>query len=325
MILTRRRGGTEEDAQKQRGSQGRRARRQRRSGGYAARRARQGKFGENAMTKNQRIAGRFPEREGSRTYGARPNVFSGAMDGLSPPPVRAPPMALAVQVLPDRADLISETMPQLPNRSLTVVWKPMVVCPQPDFYRRMQTVLTELALEQPCTLAEYPRGGTIAALAERNACNVCFIDVATDSERAQLLISELAPSVPVVALPPRNDADLILRCLRRGACEFVADPTADALGSVFERLGGTRQDAAAHLAGRVQGGGGHFVLRGARQAGLRREHARRPPGDSIAQRRRQPGPAGGWRSLDGQHRVHAQIETAVSPGRRHARLGADGR
>src|ERR1039458_4864712 len=192
MILTRRRGGTEKDAEKQRRSQERRGRRQRRSGGYAARRARQGKFGENAMTKNQRIAGRFPEREGSRTYGPRPNVFSGAMDGLSPPPVRAPPMALAVQVLPDRADLISETMPQLPNRSLTVVWKPMVVCPQPDFYRRMQTVLTELALEQPCTLAEYPRGGTIAALAERNACNICFIDVATDSERAQLLISEQA-------------------------------------------------------------------------------------------------------------------------------------
>src|ERR1019366_4084152 len=75
MILTRRRGGTEEDAQKQRGSQERRARRQRRSGGYAARRARQGKFGGNAMTKNQRIAGRFPEREGSRTYGAAAQCF----------------------------------------------------------------------------------------------------------------------------------------------------------------------------------------------------------------------------------------------------------
>src|ERR1019366_10514884 len=43
-------------------SQDRRARRQRRSRGQAARRARQSKFGENAMTKNQRVAGRFPER-----------------------------------------------------------------------------------------------------------------------------------------------------------------------------------------------------------------------------------------------------------------------
>ena len=125
----------------------------------------------------------------------------------------------------------------------------MVVCPQPDFYRRMQTVLTELALEQPCTLAEYPRTGAIAALAERNDCNICFIDAATNPQQAQLLIAELAPSVPVVALHPRNDADLILRCLRRGACEFVADPTADAVGAVFERLRRTRLDAAHHVAG----------------------------------------------------------------------------
>jgi pilus assembly protein CpaE len=117
------------------------------------------------------------------------------------------------------------------------------VCPQPDVYRRLQAVLTELAVEQPCTLTEYPRSGAIAALVERNACNICFLDAATDCEHAQLLISELAPSVPVVALHPRDDADLILRCLRRGACEFVADPTADAVGGVFARLARTRSDA----------------------------------------------------------------------------------
>src|ERR1017187_8598472 len=93
------------------------------------------------MTKNQRIAGRFPEREGNRTYGAAAQCFFWGNGRFVASPIRAPPTALAVQVLPDRADLISETMPQLPNRSLNVVWKPMVVCPQPDFYRRMQTVL----------------------------------------------------------------------------------------------------------------------------------------------------------------------------------------
>jgi len=117
------------------------------------------------------------------------------------------------------------------------------VCPQPDVYRRLQAVLTELAVEQPCTLTEYPRSGAIAALVERNACNICFLDAATDCEHAQLLISELAPTVPVVALHPRDDADLILRCLRRGACEFVAEPTADAVGGVFARLARTRSDA----------------------------------------------------------------------------------
>ncbi len=134
-------------------------------------------------------------------------------------------------------------MPLPTNRSRTVVWKPLVVCPQPDVYRRLQAVLTEMAVEQPCSLTEYPRGGTIAALAERNGCNICFIDAATNCEQAQLLITEVAPSVPVVALHPRDDADLILRCLRRGASEFVADPTSDAVGGVFERLARTRSDA----------------------------------------------------------------------------------
>jgi pilus assembly protein CpaE len=139
----------------------------------------------------------------------------------------------------------------LPNRARALVWKPLVVCPQPDFQRRLHAVLTELAVEQPCTLTEYPRAGTIAVLVERHACNICFLDAATNSEEAQLLISELAPSVPVVALHPRNDADLILRCLRRGACEFIADPTADAVRGVFERLARTRFETAGHAPGAV--------------------------------------------------------------------------
>lgn len=141
-------------------------------------------------------------------------------------------------------------MPPL-NRSRTVVWKPLVVCPQPDFARRLQGVLTELAVEPPCTLTEYPRSGTIASLVERHSCNICFLDAATNSEEAQLLISELASAVPVVALHPRNDADLILRCLRRGACEFVADPTMDAVRGVFERLARTRCEATQRAPGAV--------------------------------------------------------------------------
>jgi pilus assembly protein CpaE len=137
------------------------------------------------------------------------------------------------------------------NRARAVVWKPLVVCPQPDFQERLRTVLTDLAVEQSCTLIEYPRPGSIAALVERHGCNICFLDAATNSEEAQLLISELAASVPVVALHPRNDADLILRCLRRGACEFIADPTADAVRGVFERLARTRFDTARHAPGAV--------------------------------------------------------------------------
>jgi pilus assembly protein CpaE len=50
--------------------------------------------------------------------------------------------------------------------------------------------------------------------------------------------------VPVVALNPENDADLILRCLRRGACEFVSAPTAAQIKEVLERLNRLRAPAA---------------------------------------------------------------------------------
>src|SRR5260370_11196907 len=142
-------------------------------------------------------------------------------------------------------------MPQQPSRSRTIVWKPVVAGGQAESHRRMQAVRVELEVEQPCTLTEYPRSGASAVLVERKGCNICFLDASTNSERAAQVIAELAPFVPVVALHPRNDADLILRCLRSGASEFVADPTADSVRGVLERLARARFDAAQYAEGAV--------------------------------------------------------------------------
>lgn len=106
--------------------------------------------------------------------------------------------------------------------------------------QRILEVARQAAVDVPPPLAEYPRRGAIGDIARRHGCNLCFVDVATDPEQAQLLIAELAPEMPVVALHSRADADLILRCLRRGACEFLIDPTAEALDALFERLARAR-------------------------------------------------------------------------------------
>lgn len=142
-------------------------------------------------------------------------------------------------------------MPPPPSKSRSVAWKPLVVCPQPDFFRRMKAAMTELAVESPFLLPEYPRMGSIAAVVEQHGCNICFLDAATNPEQAQMLLPELAAIVPVVALHPRNDADLILRCLRRGACEFIADPTVDVVRGVLERLARTRCEDTHRAAGIV--------------------------------------------------------------------------
>ena len=91
-------------------------------------------------------------------------------------------------------------MPAPPNRAATTAWTPLVVCPHPAMAQRILAVLRELALLPAATLGEYPRMGSVALIAQQHACDICFLDVASNPEHAQVLISELAPAVPVV--PP---------------------------------------------------------------------------------------------------------------------------
>lgn len=130
------------------------------------------------------------------------------------------------------------------------IWKPLIVCPQPEIARRIVATMAEIGCAAE-RVTEYPRLRTGAEAAARVGANICFLDVATNSEHAQVLIGELAPVMPVVALHHRNDADLILRCLRRGACEYLADPTAEAVRSLFERLARNRPDKPASAGGTV--------------------------------------------------------------------------
>src|SRR5690242_9407797 len=92
-----------------------------------------------------------------------------------------------------------------------VTWKPLVLCPNPELARRMRSALSEIGVAEAERSAGYPAPGEIPA-AVRKSCNIAFLDVTTNEDRALPLITELAGAMPVVALHARNDADLILRC-----------------------------------------------------------------------------------------------------------------
>ncbi len=118
-------------------------------------------------------------------------------------------------------------------------WKPLLVCPDRELARAIRAVLVELGVSEAAVAGEYPPRGEIAGLGSRQGCNICFIDVLSDQDRALELISEAAGAMPVVALNPQKDADLILRCLRRGAGEFLSAPTTETVRGIFERLSKT--------------------------------------------------------------------------------------
>jgi hypothetical protein len=137
------------------------------------------------------------------------------------------------------------------DSNTTVTWKALVVCPHAEMGKRLAASLREILPQPPIVLSEYPRTGSLTGLAAKDGVNICFLDVATNSEHAQALISELAPEAPVVGLMLRKDADLILRCLRRGACEFLSEMGPDALRAVLARLATTQAPAPHGPAGKI--------------------------------------------------------------------------
>jgi pilus assembly protein CpaE len=122
-------------------------------------------------------------------------------------------------------------------------WKPLIICPHSEMAVRIRSTLAALGLEDGCHVSEYPKPGAVAGLALKHDCNLCFLDVASNQEQALPLLAETASVLPVVALDPQNDADLILRCLRRGACEFISDASVEQVGAVLQRLSRLRVPA----------------------------------------------------------------------------------
>ena len=128
-------------------------------------------------------------------------------------------------------------MSRPPTSDLRNGWKPLLVCPNSQMALRVRAALAEQGLEDVACLPQFPGSGAIAGFAEQHGCNICFLDIATNPELALMLIPEAARALQVVALNPRKDADLILYCLRLGACEFLSEPTAEEFRALLERLG----------------------------------------------------------------------------------------
>jgi pilus assembly protein CpaE len=87
-------------------------------------------------------------------------------------------------------------------------------------------------------LQVYPEPGQLRAMAAE--VQVTLLDVTTDAAAASDILTSLAaelPHLPVIVLLPFSDPDLILKCLRRGASEFLLQPfTHEQLAVVLAKL-----------------------------------------------------------------------------------------
>jgi pilus assembly protein CpaE len=98
----------------------------------------------------------------------------------------------------------------------------------------------------PVLLKAYPPSNVLAEFVAKPGLQFCFLDICSNREVAFQLVSEvnsLAPDVAVVALLSGNAPDLILRCLRQGASEFLIQPfTPDQLEAALRKLARARPE-----------------------------------------------------------------------------------
>lgn len=117
----------------------------------------------------------------------------------------------------------------------------LLICPDAGMMAELTPLLNHhLAGVRIEPVKEYPSPETLAELISRETPRLCFLDVRSSTERALGLVGDLAilgASIQIVVLLDTNSPDLILRCLRQGAAEFLIQPfTADDLKPVLARL-----------------------------------------------------------------------------------------
>src|SRR5436305_4847971 len=87
---------------------------------------------------------------------------------------------------------------------------------------------------------EYPTRRALVDLLRKMDPKLCFVEFTTDRDLAFGFLTELHASnqeLPVVVLLPSNDPELILRCLRQGATEFLIRPfTTEQMDNAVEKI-----------------------------------------------------------------------------------------
>jgi len=80
------------------------------------------------------------------------------------------------------------------------------------------------------SIREYPKPEMLEQFLMGKSPTLCFVDLASDKERGFAQIAEIQrfnSELSVIALLSGNDPELILRCLRQGAADFLIQPITD--------------------------------------------------------------------------------------------------
>jgi pilus assembly protein CpaE len=135
-------------------------------------------------------------------------------------------------------------MPNQEPTKLTGNWNALFIGPNPKTKRDLTPLLTRhLGNVSAAEFSAFPARHQLAEWMTTPEQTLCFIDMAADLERALAFIPELlrqAAKLPIISILDTNNPDMILRCLRQGAMDFLVQPftedQVEAAGAKIARL-----------------------------------------------------------------------------------------
>jgi pilus assembly protein CpaE len=129
--------------------------------------------------------------------------------------------------------------PDTPKLSGT--WKALFICPNPKIVRELAPILRKLLPTfTGQDLKVYPPRHQLADLLASQLPNLCLIEISEPYEAGLAVIPEVLridAKLPIIAVLSANDPELVLRCLRQGASDFLIQPfTSEQVEAAFQKI-----------------------------------------------------------------------------------------
>ena len=149
-------------------------------------------------------------------------------------------------------------MPQPDAPKFSGTWKALFICPNPKILRDLAPLLRKLLPTfSGHDLNAYPMRHQLAEVLAAETPNLCLLEIGENRDAGLSLIPDLLridAKLPIIVVLPTNDPELVLRCLRQGASDFLIPPFTS------EQVEGALQKIARLQPNRASGGGKVYCI-----------------------------------------------------------------
>jgi pilus assembly protein CpaE len=149
-------------------------------------------------------------------------------------------------------------MPQSDAPKFSGTWKALFICPNPKILRDLAPLLRKhLPTFSGHDLNAYPMRHQLAEVLTSETPNLCLLEIGENRDAGLSLIPDLLridAKLPIIVVLPSNDPELVLRCLRQGASDFLIPPFTS------EQVEGALQKIARLQPNRAIGGGKVYCI-----------------------------------------------------------------